>query len=312
MTMQSRYDFPALPQRRPFAKRLLDGLKPSRLTVPTFLLAWSFLVIAPLVVIVLFSFLQVKAYRVVYTPSLDTWISLIDSGRWMAAVRTLRIGITMTVIEFVLAFPFALWLAKGCRSKTVKAMIITLLTIPFFLDAASRIIVWRSILGQTGAVNTALMSLGITDAPIDWLLYSEFAVHFGLLGTHFPTMVFPIFMSIALIDDDYIQASQDLGGGPAQTLFNIIIPMALPGIVAGIVFTLVPLMAAFVEPQLLGGGFVDLLGNSVNSALQQLKYPTAAALSTVVVALLGICLAVLVLVTRRRYDMASMFVAIRR
>ena len=156
------------------------------------------------------------------------------------------------------------------------------------------------------------MSLGITDAPIDWLLYSEFAVHFGLLGTHFPTMVFPIFMSIALIDDDYIQASQDLGGGPAQTLFNIIIPMALPGIVAGIVFTLVPLMAAFVEPQLLGGGFVDLLGNSVNSALQQLKYPTAAALSTVVVALLGICLAVLVLVTRRRYDMASMFVAIRR
>ncbi|GEO40001.1 ABC transporter permease [Skermanella aerolata] len=312
MTMQSRSDSPALPQRRPFAKRLLDGLKPSRLTVPTFLLAWSFLVIAPLVVIVLFSFLQVKAYRVVYTPSLDTWISLIDSGRWMAAVRTLRIGITMTIIEFVLAFPFALWLAKGCRSKTVKAMIITLLTIPFFLDAASRIIVWRSILGQTGAVNTALMSLGITDAPIDWLLYSEFAVHFGLLGTHFPTMVFPIFMSIALIDDDYIQASQDLGGGPAQTLFNIIIPMALPGIVAGIVFTLVPLMAAFVEPQLLGGGFVDLLGNSVNSALQQLKYPTAAALSTVVVALLGICLAVLVLVTRRRYDMASMFVAIRR
>lgn len=312
MTMQSRSDSPALPQRRPFAKRLLDGLKPSRLTVPTFLLAWSFLVIAPLVVIVLFSFLQVKAYRVIYTPSLDTWISLIDSGRWMAAVRTLRIGITMTIIEFVLAFPFALWLAKGCRSKTVKAMIITLLTIPFFLDAASRIIVWRSILGQTGAVNTALMSLGITDAPIDWLLYSEFAVHFGLLGTHFPTMVFPIFMSIALIDDDYIQASQDLGGGPAQTLFNIIIPMALPGIVAGIVFTLVPLMAAFVEPQLLGGGFVDLLGNSVNSALQQLKYPTAAALSTVVVALLGICLAVLVLVTRRRYDMASMFVAIRR
>ena len=87
MTMQSRSDSPALPQRRPFAKRLLDGLKPSRLTVPTFLLAWSFLVIAPLVVIVLFSFLQVKAYRVIYTPSLDTWISLIDSGRWMAAVR---------------------------------------------------------------------------------------------------------------------------------------------------------------------------------------------------------------------------------
>jgi ABC-type spermidine/putrescine transport system permease subunit I len=88
--------------------------------------------------------------------------------------------------------------------------------------------------------------------------------------------------------------------------------MSLPGIVAGVVFTLVPLMAAFVEPQMLGGGFVNLLGNSVNSALQELKYPTAAALSTVVIALLGLCLAALVMITRKRFDMSTMFQAIRR
>ncbi|MCB4768146.1 ABC transporter permease [Ancylobacter sp. Lp-2] len=293
-------------------KRMLDGLSPSRLMVPGFLLFWSLLVIVPLVVIVLFSFLQVRQFRVVYEPTLATWISLIDSGRWMAVVRTLRVALTMTVIEFLLAFPFALWLAKGCRSKTVKAAVITLLTIPFFLDAASRIIVWRSILGTTGAINTALMSLGLVDQPVEWLLYSEFAVHFGLLGTYFPPMVFPIFMSIALIDDEFIQASGDLGASPAQTLFNVILPLALPGIVAGIVFTLVPLMAAFVEPQLLGGGFVDLLGNSVNSALQQLKYPTAAALSTLVVLLLGLCLVALIRVVHRRIDLAAMFVAMRR
>jgi ABC-type spermidine/putrescine transport system permease subunit I len=293
-------------------KRFADMLTPSRLAVPAFLLAWSFIVIVPLVVIILFSFLQVKFYRLVYDPTLATWVSLIDSGRWMAAVRTLRIGITLTIIEFLLAFPFALWLAKGCKSKSVKAAVITLLTIPFFLDAASRIIVWRSILGSNGAINTLLLWLGVIDQPIEWLLYSEFAVHFGLLGTHFPTMVFPIFMSIALIDDDYLQASSDLGANPAQTLLNVILPLALPGIMAGVVFTLVPLMAAFVEPQLLGGGFVDLLGNSVDSALQQLKYPTAAALSTVVVALLGICLAILIAVTRKRADLSTMFVAMRR
>ncbi|GAB4067627.1 ABC transporter permease [Ancylobacter sonchi] len=298
--------------RRSLMKRVLDGLSPSRLMVPGFLLFWSLLVIVPLVVIVLFSFLQVRQFRVVYEPTLATWISLIDSGRWMAVVRTLRVALTMTVIEFLLAFPFALWLAKGCRSKTVKAAVITLLTIPFFLDAASRIIVWRSILGTTGAINTALMSLGLVDQPVEWLLYSEFAVHFGLLGTYFPPMVFPIFMSIALIDDEFIQASGDLGASPAQTLFNVILPLALPGIVAGIVFTLVPLMAAFVEPQLLGGGFVDLLGNSVNSALQQLKYPTAAALSTLVVLLLGLCLVALIRVVHRRIDLAAMFVAMRR
>jgi spermidine/putrescine transport system permease protein len=301
-----------LSTQRAWAKRILDRLMPSRLVVPVFLVTWSLLVLLPLIVIVLFSFLQVKSYRVVYDPTLATWRSLIDSGRWIAAVRTLRIGITMTVIELLLAFPFALWLAKGCQSKPMKALIITLLTIPFFLDVSSRIIVWRSILGTNGIVNTVLTSLGIIDEPISWLLYSEFAVHFGMLGSGFPNMVFPIFMIISLIDDDCIQASSDLGASPGQTLLHVILPLSLPGIVAGVVFTLVPLMAAFVEPQLLGGGFVDLLGNSVNSALQELKYPTAAALSTVVVALLGLCLAALILITRRRFDMATMFAAIRR
>jgi spermidine/putrescine transport system permease protein len=287
-------------------------LRPTGLAVPAFLIAWSTLVVLPLLVIVMFSFLQVKSYRVVYQPTLGTWQSLIESGRWIAGVRTLRVGITMTVIELLLAFPFALWLAKGCRSKSAKALIITLLTIPFFLDTSSRIIVWRSILGTNGIVNTVLMSLGVIDQPISWLLYSEFAVHFGMLGSYFPTMVFPIFMIVTLIDDEYIQASSDLGASPAETLLYIILPLSLPGIVAGVVFTLVPLMAAFVEPQMLGGGFVNLLGDSVNSALQELKYPTAAALSTVVVALLGLCLAALIVTTRKRLDLSTMFQALKR
>jgi ABC-type spermidine/putrescine transport system permease subunit I len=287
-------------------------LNPSNLSVPVFVVVWSALVLLPLLVIVGFSFLQVKSYRVVYEPTLATWQSVIDSGRWVSVVRTLRIGLTMTVIELLLAFPFALWLAKGCRSKSLMAFIITLLTIPFFLDTSSRIIVWRSILGTNGTVNSVLMWLGVTNQPIEWLLYSEFTVHFGMLGSYFPTMVFPIFMILTLIDDEYIQASSDLGASPAQTLLNVILPLSLPGIVAGVIFTLVPLMAAFVEPQMLGGGFVNLLGNSVDSALKELKYPTAAALSTIVIALLGLCLATLIFTTRKRVDMSTMFQAMKR
>ncbi len=284
----------------------------SGMVVPVFLAAWAVLVIVPLLVIVLFSFFRMQSYRVVYEPSLATWQSLIESGRWLVVVRTLRVGLTMTIIELLLAFPFALWLAKACRSPSFKAVVITLLTVPFFLDTSSRTIVWRAILGTNGFVNTALISLHLIDKPVTWLLYSEFGVHFGMIGSYFPTMVFPIFMIISLIDDEYIQASSDLGASPGQTLFYVIVPMALPGVIAGIVFTLVPLMAAFVEPQMLGGGFINLLGNSVNSALQELKYPTAAALSTVVVALLGLGLAVLIVITRKRMDLATMFQAVRR
>lgn len=301
-----------LTKKNSFLDVMAERLSPTRLAVPAFLAAWAFFVIVPLLVIVVYSFFQVRSYQIVYEPSLATWQSMIDTGRWTVALRTLRVALTMTMIELLLAFPFALWLAKGLRSKTAKAIIITLLTIPFFLDVASRIIVWRSILGTNGLINTLLVSSGMVTEPVSWLLYSEFAVHFGMLGASFPTMVFPIFIIISLIDDDYIAASGDLGASPVQTLVYVIVPMALPGILAGIIFTFVPLMAAYVEPQLLGGGFVDLLGNSVDSALQQLRYPMAAALSTVVVVLLGLCLMAFMLLTRNRLDLSTIFTALKR
>jgi spermidine/putrescine transport system permease protein len=270
------------------------------------------IVILPLLIVVAYSFFQIRNYQVVYEPTFSTWISLIESGRWIAAVRTIRVALAITLIEFLLAFPFALWLAKGCRSGLVKAAIITLLTIPFFIDASSRIIVWRAILGANGIVNLGLMQLGIVDEPVTWLLFSEFAVHFGMIGSYFPTMVFPIYLILTLVDDEYLQASADLGASPGQTLVYVILPLAMPGIVAGIVFTLVPLMAAWVEPQMLGGGRVNLIGDSVESALRELKYPTAAALSAVVIAMLVLMLSLLVISMRRRFDLASLFRAMRR
>lgn len=301
-----------LTRKRTALDYLVERFSPTRFAVPAFLAAWAFFVILPLLVIVVFSFFQVRSYQIVYEPTFATWQSLVETGRWTVALRTLRVALTITLIELLLAFPFALWLAKGLRSKIWKAVIITLLTIPFFLDVSSRIIIWRSILGTNGIINTLLVSSGLVDEPVSWLLYSEFAVHFGMLGASFPTMVFPIFIILSLIDDDYISASNDLGASPVQTLVYVVIPMALPGILAGIIFTFVPLMAAYVEPQLLGGGFVDLLGNSVDSALQQLRYPMAAALSTVVVVLLGLCLAVFMLLTRNRLDLSTIFSAIKR
>ncbi|MBX3566442.1 MAG: ABC transporter permease [Rhizobiaceae bacterium] len=296
--------------RRP-ASRLADYW-PSGLAVPAFMISWSILVLLPIVIIVAFSFLQMKSYRVVYEPTLATWTNIIVSERWFTVVRTLRIALTITAIELLLAFPFALWMAKRCRSKSLKAMIVTLLTIPFFLDMSSRIIVWRSILDVNGGINSLLLNLGLIDAPIQWLLYSEFAVHFGMIGSYFPAMVFPIFTSLVLIDDEYIHASGDLGGNPLQTLRYIILPLAMPGIVAGIIFTLVPLMAAFVEPRMLGGGFVNLLGDSINSALQELKYPTAAALSTIVIVALGVLMVVLVKLIGRREGNTSLFQVVQR
>ena len=120
-------------------------------------------------------------------------------------------------------------------------------------------------------------------------------------------MVLPIYMAMNIIDNTLIEASNDLGASAAQTLFFVILPLSLPGVMAGLVFTLGPALAAWVEPSMLGGGFVNLLSNSVESAYTALKYPVVAALSTLIIILLAALLVVSALVARRFGDLASAF-----
>jgi spermidine/putrescine transport system permease protein len=302
MTVNS-LSIPAHPANRSFSRFVANG----DWVIPVFLVVWFALVVVPLVVLFAFSFFDTKSYMTIYEPSLNTWMSLLESGRLGVTLRSLRIALTVTLIDLVIAFPFALWLAKGRTSKSTRAIVIALLTIPFFLDISSRTIIWRAILGENGAINSLLKSLGLIDAPLNWMLYTEWSVHFGMVIASFPTMVLPIYLAISIIDDALIEASGDLGASPAQTLFRVIVPLALPGVIAGVLLTLGFALAAWIEPSMLGGGFVNLLSNSVESAFTALRYPVVAALSTFVIVLLVALLFILLLLTRRFGDVLSAF-----
>jgi spermidine/putrescine transport system permease protein len=302
MTVNS-LSIPAHPANRSFSRFVANG----DWVIPVFLVVWFALVVVPLVVLFAFSFFDTKSYMTIYEPSLNTWMSLLESGRLGVTLRSLRIALTVTLIDLVIAFPFALWLAKGRTSKSTRAIVIALLTIPFFLDISSRTIIWRAILGENGAINSLLKGLGLIDAPLNWMLYTEWSVHFGMVIASFPTMVLPIYLAISIIDDALIEASGDLGASPAQTLFRVIVPLALPGVIAGVLLTLGFALAAWIEPSMLGGGFVNLLSNSVESAFTALRYPVVAALSTFVIVLLVALLFILLLLTRRFGDVLSAF-----
>jgi spermidine/putrescine transport system permease protein len=272
-----------------------------------FLGVWLFVVIAPLLVLVAYSFFDSRNFMMVYQPSFKTWESLFTSGRFEVTLRTLRIALTVTVIELLLAFPSALWLAKGHCSKTTRAVVLALLTIPFFLDQSSRIIVWRGILDETGMINHVLMALHVIQTPIKGMLYTETAVHFGMVVSYFPMMILPIYMAMSVIDDTLISAAADLGATPARIVMDIVLPLSLPGVLAGVVFTLGPALASWVEPNLLGGGFVNMLSNSVDSAYGALRYPVVAALSSFVVFMIGVIFALLFFITRRFADLSMSF-----
>lgn len=277
-----------------------------------FLTAWVLLLLVPVAALVMWSFLPMEDYQFVFRPTLQAYGQIVASGRDEVVRQTLRIAITITLIELAVAIPFSIWLAKSVRSAVFRAVILTLLTIPFFISIASRTMVFRPILGRSGPINTLLMDMGLISQPMDWLLFSDFAVHLGLLGPSFPTMVLPIYLTMTLIDDELIAAARDLGAPPHKVFLDIMLPLALPGIVAGIIFTFVPMLGETVVPQLLGGGNVNMLGTSLASLVQVVNYPVAAALSVIVLILVAALLGILRLVLARLPVSASIFSGVAR
>lgn len=268
-----------------------------KLVVRTFLALWLAVLVVPVVMMLAFSFFTTEGMQTVFRPTLETWKTLFSSGRWFVGVRTLGFAFMVTAVALAAAVPFAFWLSKRCSSVALRSAILVAMTIPFFLEITSRTIVWRFLLGSSGPINRGLEAIGMPAQA--WLLYSEPAVLFGMVILYFPSMFFPIYMAIELLETSLLNAAEDLGATPWQVFRLVVIPLAMPGILAGIVFTMVPAMAEFVVPQLLGGFNVNMLGNSINAALAALKYPTAAALSAFVLLAL-VVLAVMLRVSAKR------------
>ncbi len=271
----------ALSLRR-FVPRLPAGVW----SLTGFSFLWFAGIVLPLLAIIVVSFLQGRGIKIFFEPTLQSYEKLFSYGGGNLLARSVRIAATVTLFEFLVAFPFALWLAKRANNQTLKLLTFTALTVPFFLGPSSRVIVWRSVLGISGLVNTVLLDIGIVDEPVKWLIFSEFAVHFGFVGMFFPTMVWPIFLSISLIDDEYLEASNDLGASRFRTLVHIIFPLALPGVVAGIVFTFVPMLGDTVVAQHMGGNNVHLLSAEVQRLIGVSNFYVAAALAAVVLAIM--------------------------
>lgn len=278
----------------------------------SFTVVWTAGVLLPLVGVIGFSFVRANAAGLSMSLTLDAYAEIFTTGRWEVTARTMRIAATVTLVLLVIAFPFALWLAKGVRSNLVKLVIWTLLTAPFFLSDTARIVIWRPVLGLMGPVNSALMGLSLTSTPLSWLLFSEPAVHFGLLGPYLPNMIWPIFLSMTLIDDELLEASKDIGASPWQTLRHVILPLSMPGIVAGVVFTFVPMLGDDVVSKVLGGQQVAMLGGAMLDLITALNYSVAAAMSAFVLVVIAVLQAVLILILRRVGGGASLVQGLRR
>lgn len=241
--------------------------------------------IVPLAVTIMVSFWERAGVKFRPAFILKSYQTIIEGARIDVLVRSLVAAAEATALALLIAYPIAYVLARKTK-PSVTRIVLLLFTVPFLINYVVRNVAWTGLLGRTGTINSTLISLEVIDAPMDWLLYSDFAVFLGLISTYMPFMIFPLVLSIAGIDRQYLEASADLGASAVTTFGRIILPLSLPGIFAAFLFGFVGCLGESAVPIIMGGVGYELLGNTITSSMDVLNYPLAAALSTVVVVLM--------------------------
>ena len=191
--------------------------------------------------------------------------------------RSVRLALITTGFTLVFGFPTAYFIAT--RQPNKRDIWLFLITIPFWTNILIRTFAMQEIVRNEGIINSALIALGLIDSPIQ-IMFTEWAVLFGMTYVYLPLMVLPLYASMEKIDFRLVEAGYDLYATRLQVLRRVIIPLVKPGMIAGSILVFIPSLGAFVTPSVLGGGKNMMLGNLI--ALQfgaGRDWPLGAALS---------------------------------
>ncbi len=199
-------------------------------------------------------------------------------------VSTVKFCFIVWLLTLVIGFTIAYFLAFHVQSVTLQMTLAVICTIPFWTSNVIRMISWIPLLGRNGLVNQILVGSGLVDQPVEWLLYSDFAVILAFVHLFTFFMVVPIFNSMARIDKRLVEAAYDCGATGWQTLWNVIIPLTKPGIVIGSIFVITIVMGDFVTVGVMGGQQIASAGKIVETRLNALQFPPAAANAVILLA----------------------------
>jgi len=212
---------------------------------------------------------------------LTNYADFLTGTRLAVLWRSFLVSIEATAIGLLIAYPIAYFLARKARPAATR-IVLLLFTVPFLVNYIIRTFAWTYLLGRTGPINALIMALGLSRSPVDWLLFSQFAVLIGMVSSYMPFMIFPLWMSIAGVDQRLIETSWMLGAPPPRTFLRVTLPLSLPGVFAAVIFSFVGCFGESAVPIILGGVGYQLIGNEITSTLDVLNYPLAAAMSSVV------------------------------
>ena len=201
-------------------------------------------------------------------------------------VNSIRISTISTILCLLLGYPIAYAIVRS--TPTTRFVLLMLIILPFWTSFLLRIYAWMGLLADQGTINNILIYFGLINRPIR-LMYSEFAVHIGIVYSYLPFMILPLYANMEKLDHTIHEAAADLGARPFTTFFTVTLPLTTPGIMAGSLLVFIPATGEFVIPDLLGGGNVLMIGRVVyNEFNANHDWPVASAVAIVLLLVLVI------------------------
>ncbi len=194
-----------------------------------------------------------------------------------------RIGLVVTGACLLVGYLLALFIAQA--NVRWRGALLLLVMIPFWTNFLVRTYALKQLLAAEGLINSLLVGVGVIDAPLD-LLFNDFAVVLGLAYGYLPFAVLPMYASIEKFDHSLMEAAADLGASPRRAFLRVMLPLTLPGVVAALVLTFVPVVGAFITPDIMGGGKVEMIGTLINRQFGVARnWPFGSAMSLVLLSL---------------------------
>jgi spermidine/putrescine transport system permease protein len=254
-------------------------------TIPPMIWVCTFL-LAPYILLFCYSFWTVSpSQTVVHHWNLDNYRELFRVHVYaQTLLRSMGIALRVMLFSLLLGYPLAYYLSFHSGAR--KNLLYQLAIIPLWVSYLVRAYAWKTILGSDGVLNTLLQYTHVTHHPLNFLLYSPFAVVLTLTHIYTPFALLPIYASLEHIPRNLVEASHDLGASPWQTFWRVIFPLSIPGVLAGATFAFVLSLGDFLAPLLLGGPSGIMISNIVVSLFgAAYNWPLGAAISLCMLAI---------------------------
>ncbi len=259
------------------------------ITVPPLLWVTVFLLV-PYLLLFCYSFWSVSPLQIiVHSWNFDNYRELLRVNVYLQTLfRSMWIAARVMILALLLGYPLAYYLSFHAGER--KDLLYQLVIIPLWVSYLVRAYAWKTILGSDGVLNTLLQYVHLTKHPLEFLLYSPFAVVLTLTHIYTPFAFLPIYASLEHIPRNLVEASHDLGASPFQTFWRVIFPLSIPGVLAGATFAFVLSLGDFLAPLLLGGPSGIMISNIVVSLFgAAYNWPLGAAISlSMLVLVLGL------------------------